>query len=138
MTLARGRAARLAHGAAPLRSLKGGWNVNYTTTTGRSLLSAEQKKAAQYAGAIVAIAIAITVHTGSLIWFLSSLSTTVGYMDQRLEKLTLSVENTMDDRYRKADAERDWNKMQDIVNVISDRISAHARRIENLEGNKKP
>lgn len=112
--------------------------MNYTTTTGRSLLSAEQKKAAQYAGAIVAIAIAITVHTGSLIWFLSSLSTTVGYMDQRLEKLTLSVENTMDDRYRKADAERDWNKMQDIVNVISDRISAHARRIENLEGNKKP
>lgn len=70
----------------------------------------------------VPIALFLLAHTGTLIWFLASTSTSLQYLARQVEVLGAQVTTIHD-----ADAR---------LGVLSSRLEDLSRRIENLEGRR--
>ena len=81
-------------------------------------------------GILVTIICFGLVHTGGLVWFLSGMATTVAYQSKQIEEIKQIIAKASDDTYRRADAARDFN----LVNTV---IESLTRRVEILESKTK-
>lgn len=68
-------------------------------------------------------ALAVAIHTGSLIWVLSSIKTTVSHMTDEIGELKQSIADSSKERYTASDANRDQQFIFREIDELKDRIS---------------
>lgn len=90
----------------------------------------QQQQGVKYFAPLVTIVCFGLLHTGGLIWVLSSLNTTVSHLSQELSTLRVTVEKGVEESYSTGDAVRDFSTVNRMIDSLT-------RRVEILEGKQQ-
>lgn len=83
---------------------------------------------------VVAMLGAVATHTGALVWTISSMQTTIDFLQKEKDDLKKKYEEIIKEQYTQTDADRDHSNIYGNIHEIRGRLS----RFENLKFSLKP
>lgn len=93
-------------------------------------------KMIKVASLVSGLLLAVAVHTGTLIWVLSSIQTTVAHMSSEITSLKQKLDEFTKERYTASDAARDQVFLLREMTALEQRVSRIENRLET--STKKP